>query len=478
MNIEEFRQNGHQLIEWIAGYYQQIESLPVKSQVSPKEIYNALPGKPSETPEAFDKILLDFDQIIIPGITHWQHPSFFAYFNANTSFPSILGELLTSTIGAQCMIWETSPAAAELEERVCEWIRDNWGIPSDWHGVIQDTASTATLCALLMAREKHSNFMINKYGFHAGSKYIVYCSTEAHSSVEKGMKIAGFGSNQLRKIRTDEKFAMISEVFERQVIDDLNDGYIPLCVISAVGTTSSHGIDPIRKIAEIAGKYEIFHHVDAAHAGNATVLEECRWMIDGLELADSYVFNPHKWMFTNFDCSLFYVKEKEVLIRTFEIMPEYLKTGRDSEVNNYRDWGIQLGRRFRALKLWFVLRSFGLEGIRSKIREHIELAGYFEKQLARDTRFEIMAPRPLNLVCFRYIPDNEMSYSDIDSLNQKLEQLINTSGKAYITHTKLRDKYALRACIGQTAVEKRHVEELVELLLKMANELCKSNSGN
>jgi aromatic-L-amino-acid/L-tryptophan decarboxylase len=462
MENSEFRQYGHKLIDWIADYYQNIESLPVKSQVSPKEIYNALPKKPTETPEDFDKILLDFDQIIMPGITHWQHPSFFAYFNANTSFPSILGELLTSAIGAQCMSWETSPAAAELEELMCDWIKGAFGLPANWHGVIQDTASTATLCALLMAREKHSNFMINKYGFHAGSKYIIYCSTEAHSSVEKGMKIAGYGSNQLRKIRVDEKFAMIPEVFERQIIDDLNEGLIPLCVISAIGTTSSHGIDPVRKISEIAMKYEMYHHVDAAHAGNATVLEECRWMIDGLELADSYVFNPHKWMFTNFDCSLFYVKQKEVLIRTFEILPEYLKTGRDSEVNNYRDWGIQLGRRFRALKLWFVLRSYGLEGIRAKFREHIELAKYFEEQLKANGNFEVMAPRPLNLVCFRIHPSNSTGKIELDDLNKKVKESINTEGKAYLTHTTLHGKYTLRVNIGQTNVDKRHVDALLK----------------
>jgi aromatic-L-amino-acid decarboxylase len=288
--------------------------------------------------------------------------------------------------------------------------------------------------------------------------------------VEKGMKIAGYGSNQLRKIRVDEKFAMIPEVFERQIIDDLNEGLIPLCVISAVGTTSSHGIDPVRKISEIAIKYEMYHHVDAAHAGNATVLEECRWMIDGLELADSYVFNPHKWMFTNFDCSLFYVKQKEVLVRTFEILPEYLKTGHDSEVNNYRDWGIQLGRRFRALKLWFVLRSYGLEGIRAKFREHIELAKYFEEQLNANGDFEIMAPRPLNLVCFRLHPTNSMGDQELDKLNKKVKESINTQGKAYLTHTTLHGKYTLRVSIGQTSVEKRHVDALLKMLIKIAGE--------
>lgn len=465
MKIEEFRKNGYKLIDWIADYYENIEQLPVKSQVKPGEIFDSLPRDAPDVKDDFDDILGDFDAKIMKGITHWQNPSFFAYFNANTSFPSILGELLTSAIGAQCMIWDTSPAAAELEEKVCNWVKKACGLPESWEGVIQDTASTATLCALLMARERHSNYMINKYGFHAGSKYIIYCSSEAHSSVEKGMKIAGFGSDQIRKIEVDETFAMIPAKLNRQIISDLEKGLNPLCVVSAVGTTGSHAIDPVRAISEVCKMYDLYHHVDAAHAGNAAILPEHQGLIDGLELADSYVFNPHKWMFTNFDCSLFYAKEKEVLVKTFEILPEYLKTDSPaSQVNDYRDWGIQLGRRFRALKLWFVLRSYGLEGIRSKFREHIGLAKYFEQQLEQDGRFELLAPVPLNLVCFRYTPEGEDSLERLNELNKNLEQKINDSGKAYITHTKLDEKYTLRVCIGQTNVEKRHVDGLLGLL--------------
>lgn len=471
MNIEEFRENGYKLIDWIADYYENIENYPVKSQVKPKDIYNSLPDNAPESLEDFDAILSDFDSKVLQGITHWQHPSFFAYFNANTSFPSILGELLTSAIGAQCMVWETSPAAAELEEKVCNWIKTACGIPDDWTGVIQDTASTATLCALLMAREKQSNFMINKYGFHAGSKYIIYCSEEAHSSIEKDVKIAGFGSDQIRKIPVDERFAMIPEKFHQQIHRDLNKGLVPLCVVSAVGTTGSHAIDPIREISKISKHYNMFHHVDAAHAGNATILSECRHIIDGLELADSYVFNPHKWMFTNFDCSLFYTNDKASLIKTFEILPEYLKTDKDEQVNNYRDWGIQLGRRFRALKLWFVLRSYGLEGIRDKFRKHIQLAQDLAYELKNDGRFELLAPTPLNLVCFRYVPNADFSLEQLNELNRMLEQKINDTGKAYITHTKLLDKYTLRVCIGQTNVEKRHVDKFVEVLKKHVAEL-------
>ncbi len=463
MEIEEFKKSGYQLIDWIADYYKNIEKYPVKSQVNPRDVYSSIPDMAPDDGEPFESMLRDFEKDILPGVTHWQHPSFFAYFNANTSFPSILGELLTSAIAAQCMIWDTSPAAAELEERICEWMREACGLPENWQGVIQDTASTATLCALLMAREKHTDFAVNRHGLSDMSKFTIYCSTEAHSSVEKDVKIAGFGSENLIKIPVDEQQAMIVEMLEKQIELDKNAGLVPLCVIAAVGTTGTHAIDPVRSIGEICQKHEMFYHVDAAHAGNAAVLEECRWMLDGIELADTYVFNPHKWMFTNFDCSLFYTNDKTTLVRTFEIMPEYLKTENDLQVNNYRDWGIQLGRRFRALKLWFVLRSFGLEGIKKKFREHIRLAQLFAEEIKKDPDFELLAPAPLNLVCYRYHPDG-LSEVQLNELNKKLEKQINDSGKAYITHTKIGDKYTLRACIGQTNVEKRHVDQLIELL--------------
>ena len=471
MEIEEFRKNGYKLIDWIADYYENIEQYPIKSRVKPREVFNSIPQDAPEIHDDFDSILADFDTKILKGITHWQNPSFFAYFNANTSFPSILGELLTSAIGAQCMIWDTSPAAAELEEKVCDWIKKVSGLPESWHGVIQDTASTATICALLMAREKHSNFMINKKGFGPGSNHVVYCSAEAHSSIEKGVKIIGFGSDNIRKIDVDEQFAMIPQELDHNIQKDIHDGFIPLCVVSAVGTTGSHAIDPIRAIGDVCRKYDLFHHVDAAHAGNAAILPEFRWIIDGLELADSYVFNPHKWMFTNFDCSLFYTNDKETLIKTFEILPEYLKTDSSREVNNYRDWGIQLGRRFRALKLWIVLRSYGLEGIRAKFRTHIKLAQYVSQQLKNDGRFQLLAPVPLNLVCFWYKPKGEESLKRLNELNEKLEQKINGTGKAYITHTKLNGKYTLRMCIGQTNVEKKHVDEFLKLLKEQVSNL-------
>ncbi len=469
--IEEFKKYGHQLIDWIADYYENIEQFPVKSQAVPREIYNTISEKAPDDSESFDDVLKDFEDKILKGITHWQHPSFFAYFNANTSFPSILGELLTSAIGAQCMIWETSPAAAELEEKVCNWLRDACGLPAHWHGVIQDTASTATLVALLMAREKHSDFMINKAGFTGNEKFAFYCSAEAHSSIEKDVKIAGFGSESLRKIPVDEQYAMKPEMLERQIEKDMADGFTPLCVISAVGTTGSLAFDPVHEIGRICRRLGLFHHVDAAYAGNAAILPEFKWLTGGLDLADTYVFNPHKWMFTNFDCSIFYTADKGLLIRTFEILPEYLKTDHDNEVNNYRDWGIQLGRRFRALKLWFVLRSFGLEGIRKRFREHIRLANYFVEQILLDGRFELLAPVKLNLVCFWYKPHGDHSIDELNDLNKTIEKRINDTGKAYITHTKLEGRYTLRIVTGQTNVSQCHVDDFLRLLKETVDEM-------
>lgn len=470
MDIDAFKKHGHDLIDWIAGYYAQMESFPVKSGMKPGDVFNKIPDHPPQNGTGFEQIMHDFNSILLPGITHWQHPSFFAYFNANTSFPSILGELLSSAIGAQCMIWETSPAAAELEEKVCNWLRDASGLPVHWQGVIQDTASTATLCALLMAREKYSDFEINRKGFYRREKFTIYCSTEAHSSIEKDVKIAGFGSEQLRKIEVDDQLAMIPQKLEAAIRADQRKGFVPLCVIAAVGTTGTHAMDPLPEIGHICKAHKLFFHVDAAHAGNAAILPECRQLFEGVEMADSYVFNPHKWMFTNFDCTLFYVADKGALIRTFEILPEYLKTQSDHAVNNYRDWGIQLGRRFRALKLWMVLRSYGVEGIREKFREHISLAHYLKKELEADAGFEVLAPVPLNLVCFRFHPEGA-DESRLEQLNIALEQHINASGKAYISHTRIDGKYTLRACIGQTNVNKGHVDAFIQLLKNEARKL-------
>ncbi len=463
-DIEVFRQQAHQLVDWMAGYFRDIEKYPVKSKVKPGEVYDLLPPSPPENSEDFRTIMDDFNRIIMPGITHWQHPSFHAYFNANNSFPSILGEMLTATLGAQCMIWDTSPAAAELEELVMNWLKQMMELPSEWHGVIQDTASTSTLVALLTARERISGFRVNKEGFAGQKRMTWYCSEEAHSSIEKAVKIAGFGSENLRKIAVDESFAMIPEKLEERILKDMEGGFEPVGVIAAAGTTSTLAVDPLRPIGEICRKYNLWYHIDAAYAGNTALLPEKRRLLDGLELADSYVFNPHKWMFTNFDLSAYFVRDKEALIRTFEILPEYLKTRSAGQTNNYRDWGIQLGRRFRALKLWFVIRTYGVSGIRETFRKHIALAEDFKNFLEKDGRFEIMAPVRFNLVCFRYRPANTSDEQKINELNKAILEAINDTGKAYITHTKLNGKYTLRFVAGQTRVEKKHIDQFIELL--------------
>ncbi|MCK5838738.1 MAG: aminotransferase class I/II-fold pyridoxal phosphate-dependent enzyme, partial [Bacteroidales bacterium] len=455
----------HQFVDWMADYMESKEKYAVKSMVRPGEIYDHLPERPPQESESIDSIMDDFQHIIMPGMTHWQSPNFFAYFPANSSYPSILAEMLTATLGAQCMIWETSPAAAELEERVMKWIRQMINLPVDFEGVIQDTASSATLCAILSAREKKTNFQVNKNGFLPNKQFRIYCSTETHSSIEKAVKIAGIGNKNLVKVDVDEAFRLNPEALEEAISKDISRGFTPLCVIATIGTTGSTAIDPLKAIAEITSKYKIWLHVDAALAGSALVLPEYHWMIEGINKADSFVFNPHKWMFTNFDCSAYFVKDKETLIRTFEILPEYLKTSTRGAVNDYRDWGIALGRRFRALKLWFVIRDYGVRGIQEKIRYHISLAKHLASQIESEEDFELMAPVPLNTVCFRFHPKK---VENLNRVNEKLLEALNNTGKLYLTHTKIYGQYTLRMVTSQTDVEEKHVERAWELIKELA----------
>ncbi len=462
MDIAEFRKYGHQLVDWIADYYQNVEQYPVKSQVVPGEIFDQLPNEAPKVGESMDDILLDFNQLIMPGITHWQHPNFHAYFPANGSFPSLLAEMLTAALGAQCMIWETSPAAAELEEKVLNWLRDLSGLPKNWHGVIQDTASTATLAAILSAREKASNFNTNRNGIN-GQRFKVYCSEETHSSIEKAVKIAGIGSNNLVKIPCDNQAAMLPELLENAIESDIANGDQPLIVIAAVGTTGTLGVDPISAIGKLTEKHGVWLHIDAAYAGTAMLLPEYQYMIDGVEMADSYVFNPHKWMFTHFDCTAYFVRDRDALVNTFEILPEYLKTKTEGKVNNYRDWGIPLGRRFRALKLWFVIRHFGVEGIQKTLRGHMLLTNELSERLVSHQNFELITPTVLNTICFRYINDS-YSEKDLNKINQEILQRLNDTGGAYLTHTKFSGKYTMRIVIGQTNVNKGHIDKLWDLI--------------
>lgn len=471
MNTGDFRAHAHELVDWMADYLEQVERLPVKPDVEPGTVLKQLPSAPPDDGEPFSAVFRDFREIILPGMTHWQHPSFFAYFPANSSPPSILAEMLTATLGAQCMSWATSPAATELEERVMEWLRTMIGLPSTFTGVIQDTASTATLCALLTARERRSAFRINERGFAPEMRFTVYCSTEAHSSIEKAVKIAGFGREYLRRIRVDDDYAMIPSALEEAVTRDLRLGYTPLCVVAAVGTTGSTGLDPLRPIAALCRKHGIWLHVDAAYGGSALLLPEFRWIADGLEAADSMVFNPHKWLLTNFDCSAYFVRDVEALVRTFEILPEYLKTPEGDRVKNYRDWGIQLGRRFRALKLWFVIRTYGVHGLQQILRTQIAMARQLTERIRSTPGFQILAPVPLNVLCFRYAPSGVTDPAALDALNARLMETLNHTGLLYLSHTRLAGRFTLRLVVGQTYVRQRHVDEAWERIVATAHGL-------
>ena len=477
MKSDEFRKHAHELVDFMADYLDDLANstkYPIKSQVKPKDIFNKLPDSPPTTAEPFDDIFKDFNDIIMPGITHWQSPNFHAYFQANNSRLSILAEMLTATIGAQCMIWDTSPAAAELEEKVMNWLRDMIGLPKDFTGVIQDTASTSSIVSLLTAREKYSNFEINNTGLYDSKKLTVYCSDQAHSSIEKGMKIIGLGKDQLRKVPVDEKFALIPGRLEEMIQNDLKNGFFPLAVVVAIGTTGSTAIDPLREIGRICKeKYHMWIHVDAALSGSALLLPEMRYMIDGIEYVDTFVFNPHKWLFTNFDASAYFVKDPEALVKTFEILPEYLKT-KSKGVKNYRDWGIQLGRRFRALKIWFVIRGYGIEGLQAKIRFHLQLTQKVVKRIQDSDEFELLAPVPVNTICFRYKPVDITDEKILNTLNEQLLENLNATGKVYFTHTKLHDKYSIRFVIGQTEVEERHIDYAWSLIENFAIQLVSS----
>ncbi|MDH4217788.1 MAG: pyridoxal-dependent decarboxylase [Candidatus Aminicenantes bacterium] len=469
MDKESFRQFGYTFVDWVVDYFDRIEEFPVKSPLKPGDIRKKLPEKPPIQGEPMDRIFQDFKEIILPGITHWQHPSWFAYFPANNSPPSVLAELLTAGIGAQCMVWQTSPAAAELEEVVLEWLRQMLGLPEGMTGVIQDTASTATLVALLSAREKATDFETNLKGMKRS--LMVYASEETHSSIEKGVKIAGYGKENLRYIPTDENFAMIPEKLEEAIVKDKDSGCAPACVIATIGTTSSTAVDPLVPIGKICQRYSVWLHVDAAFSGTAAILPEKKWMLDGIEYVDSFVFNPHKWMLTNFDCSTYFVKDPGTLIRTFEIHPEYLKTGVDAQVKNFRDWGIQLGRRFRALKLWFVLRSYGVEGLQKVVREHIRLAEMFKEWVEDHEHFELMAPVSVSLVCFRL--NDGRSEEELNELNRTFLERLNQTGKLLLTQTTLRGKYILRLSIAARLTEERHVREAWELMKSRAEDLLR-----
>jgi aromatic-L-amino-acid decarboxylase len=469
MTSEDFRRHGRDVVDWIADYMDRVEKLPVLSKTEPGGIRAALPPEPPRQGELFELILEDVDRILLPGITHWQSPNFFAYFPSNNSGPSILGELLAAGLGVQGMLWATSPACTELETHVLDWLVGMLGLPekflssSEGGGVLQDTASSATLCALLAGRERATGFQSNESG--SDGRLTAYASTQAHSSVEKAVKIAGIGRENLRLVDVDEKFAMRPDALANAISEDRRAGRIPCFVCATVGTTSSNAMDPLGEIGRICRDERIWLHVDAAMSGTAALCPEFRWIQEGVEFADSYCFNPHKWMFTNFDCDAFWVADRAALIRTLSVLPEYLrnKASESGAVFDYRDWQVPLGRRFRALKLWFVIRYYGVEGLRHYVRRHVELAQKFKSWVEKSNSFEIAAPAPLNLVCFRHVGG--------DALNENLLEAVNATGRLYLTHTTLNGRYTLRMSIGQSWTQERHVVEAWKAIQRLAIEV-------
>jgi len=458
MQIEDFRRRAHEMVDWMADYMAGVEDYPVRAQVAPGEIAARLAESPPVEGEAMGEIFADFQRDVMPGITHWQHPSFFAYFPANSSPPSVLAEMLTATLGAQCMLWQTSPAATEMETRVLDWLRQMCGLPEDFAGVIQDSASSATLCALLTARERATGWRSNEQGLAGLGPLTVYGSEQTHSSIDKDVMVAGLGRENLRKLPVDDDFALKPEALEQAIAADKAAGRTPACVIATIGSTGVGAVDPLRAVGEICQRHGVYLHVDAAWAGSALILPEWRWMIDGIELADSFVFNPHKWLFTNFDCSAHFVRAPDDLVRTLSILPEYLKSREAGQVIDYRDWSVPLGRRFRALKLWFVIRHYGVEGLKQRIARHIELARAAAEQVAAAEDFELLAPCNIALFNFRYHPAGIDDPALLDRLNETLLHRLNDSGQLYLTQNKVGDAYAIRFAVGQTGTEQRHVE--------------------
>jgi len=471
MTIDEFKNNAYKVIDWIADYYKNVDSFPVLSQAAPGDIRAQLPDHPPEEGEPFEALLADMNEKILPGITHWQSPNFFAFFPCNSSGPAILGDMLSTGLGVQGMLWATSPACTELETHVLDWLVDMLDLPKKFKstgtggGVIQDTASSATLCALVAAREKASNGNINETGFDGTLR--VYTSSQAHSSIEKAVKIAGIGKHNLRSIAVDNEFAMRPSELRRAIEQDITDGLTPAFVCATVGTTSSTALDSLTEIGSICSEFGIWLHVDAAMAGSAAICPEYRFIHKGMEFANSYCFNPHKFLLTNFDCSCFYVSDRDALINALSITPEYLKNkaSESNSVFDYRDWQIPLGRRFRSLKLWIVIRHYGIKGMQAHIRQHIESAKALTEEINKDDRFELMAPTVINLVCFRY--------KGSDKFNEALVQRLNNSGKLYLIHTKLNNKYTIRFSIGQTKTTWDHVIKAWGLILQETEALEK-----
>ena len=469
LDLQQFRQTGHQLVDWIADYLDHPEHYPVLSRSQPGDVKAQLPGCAPEQPDALADIIADFEKIIVPGITHWNHPSFFAYFSITGSVPGILAEMLIAALNVNGMLWRTSPAATELEEVTLDWLRQLLGLPADLRGVIMDGASMSSMVAVAAAREAIAGLDVRRQGLAGRAdtpRLRAYISDQTHSSVEKGAIVLGIGQENVVKIATDDQFRMIPEALETAVSQDLAAGYRPFFVCATIGTTSTTSIDPVPAIAGIAERYGLWLHVDGAYGGTAAILPEMRHVLDGVERADSLVTNPHKWLFTPMDLSAFYTRHPDVLKRAFSLLPEYLRnTETDANaVTDYMDYGVQLGRRFRSLKLWFVLRAYGREGLIARLREHMRLAQQLAGWIDAAPDFERMAPTPFSTVCFRAHPRGLDDLEQLNALNEGLMTAVNATGEIFLSHTKLKGAYTLRLAIGNIRTEEAHVKRAWELL--------------
>ena len=471
MQAEDFRRFGHELVDWISDYFERIEDLPVLAQIEPGDLKSKLPAVPPEKGEPMARIISDVDQLIVPALTNWSHPSFFAYFATSTSAPGIFGELLAAAFDNKAMLWRTSPASTELEEVTLDWLRQMMGLDAGYSGIIYDTASVSSMHAIAAAREG-VELRIREEGMSGRNDLPllrVYVSEHAHSSIEKGVITLGLGQRGLRKIPTDSEFRMDAKALAQAIEEDKSNGFVPFCIVATVGTTSTSSIDPVREIVSIGEKHGMWLHIDAAYAGSAAVVPELRYILDGCERADSVAVNPHKWLFTPFDLSVLYCRHMDLLRRAFSLVPEYLRTPEQANVRSGSDYGIQLGRRFRALKLWMVIRYFGHEGLAARIREHCRLAQLFTSWVNESADWELLAPVPLALICFRACPviegANEATRTErLNALNEAIMHGVNSSGQALLSHTKLGDKLTIRLSIGNIRTTEKQVRHVWELL--------------
>ncbi len=466
MDAEEFRRFGHRLIDWVADYLHNPEQWPVLAQIQPGDLAAALPASPPATAESFDQVLDDFERLIPPATTHWNHPGFFAYFGITGSAPGILGELLAAALNVNAMVWRSGPAATELEQVALNWLRQMAGLDPGFVGTINDTASTSTMYALAAAREADPSLRVRDEGL-AGRPGLprmrVYCSEEAHSSVDKAAIALGFGLSGVRRLPADERFAMRVDALREAVEADVAAGNRPLAVVATVGTTSATGVDPVREIAAVCREHGMWLHIDAAYGGAAALLPEMRHILDGSDQADSIVINPHKWLFVPVDCSALYTRHDDVMRRAFSLTPVYLTTAEGHSARNLMDYGVALGRRFRALKLWFVIRAFGVDGIQERLREHMRLARLFAEEVDADPTLERLAPVDFSVVVFRKVvpgADDE----ELDRINESLLERLNSSGEVFLSHSRVKGKYALRLAIGNLRTQERHVRRVLELL--------------